>query len=123
MPVFVAVNAAAWVPAALFALAWALVVVVTVTPVRGTLRDELGRRPAPAFAVGALTGWTRFRSRAAAGAAADLDVADLPGVLAGVEIHDGPPQGPAGRPGSRSCRTTPPAPGPSPQPWSTRASG
>ena len=35
MPVFVAVNAGAWVPAAGFTLAWALVVVVTVTPVRG----------------------------------------------------------------------------------------
>ena len=43
-----------------------------------------------------MTGWTRFRSRAAVGAAADLHVSDLPGVLAGVEIHDGPPQGPTG---------------------------
>lgn len=96
MPVFVAVNAGAWVPAAGFALAWALVVVVTVTPVRGRSATNWAATSV-AFAVGTLTGWTRFRSRAAAGSAAELHVSDLPGVLAGVEIHDGPPQGPAGR--------------------------
>ena len=96
MPVFVAVNAGAWVPAAGFALAWALVVVVTVTPVRGRSATNWAATSV-AFAIGTLTGWTRFRSRAAAGSAAELHVSDLPGVLAGVEIHDGPPQGPAGR--------------------------
>jgi hypothetical protein len=35
MPVFVAVNAAAWVTAALLAAGWVLVVLVVVTPVRG----------------------------------------------------------------------------------------
>ena len=96
MPVFVAVNAGAWVPAAGFTLAWALVVVVTVTPVRGRSATNWAATSV-AFAIGTLTGWTRFRSRAAAGSAAELHVSDLPGVLAGVEIHDGPPQGPTGR--------------------------
>ena len=109
MPVLVSVNAGSWLPAAVFALAWGLVVVVTVTPVRGRSATNWAAT-ALAFAVGSLTGWTRFRSRAAVGAPADLHVPDLPGVLAGVEIHDGPPQGPTGS-GSRSSRTTPPAPG------------
>lgn len=47
-------------------------------------------------AIGVATGWSRFQSKAAAG---DLDIedldavgeADLPGVLAGIEVHDGPP--------------------------------
>ena len=93
MPVLVSVNAGSWLPAAVFALAWALVVVVTVTPVRGRSATNWAATTL-AFAVGSLTGWTRFRSRAAVGAPADLHVPDLPGVLAGVEIHDGPPQGP-----------------------------
>ena len=81
MPVFVAVNAGAWVPAAGFTLAWALVVVVTVTPVRGRSATNWAATSV-AFAIGTLTGWTRFRSRAAVGAATELHVSDLPGVLA-----------------------------------------
>ena len=95
MPVFVSVNAAAWLPAAVFTLTWGVVVVVTVTPVRGRSATNWAATSL-AFAIGALAGWTRFRSRAAVGAPADLAVPDLPGVLAGVEIHDGPPQGPTG---------------------------
>ena len=95
MPVFVSVNAGAWLPAAVLTLAWGLVVVVTVTPVRGRSATNWAATSL-AFAVGAVAGWTRFRSRAAVGAAADLHVPDLPGVLAGVDIHDGPPQGPTG---------------------------
>jgi hypothetical protein len=96
MPVLVSVNAGSWLPAAVFALAWGLVVVVTVTPVRGRSATNWAATTL-AFAVGSLTGWSRFRSRAAVGAPVDLCVPDLPGVLAGVEIHDGPPQGPTGR--------------------------
>lgn len=38
-------------------------------------------------------GWTRWQSKAAAGIASDLREADLPGILAGIQIHDGPPLG------------------------------
>ena len=48
--------------------------------------------------------------------------ADLPGVLAGIRIHDGPPM-PGAPPGPRSSRTTPPAPGRRPPASSTPASG
>jgi hypothetical protein len=41
-----------------------------------------------------LAGRTRIRAGAARGQAADLDEADLPGVLGAVQIHDGPPTGP-----------------------------
>lgn len=45
--------------------------------------------------IGRATGWTRFQSKAAAGEIDDVTDADLPGVLAGIQIHDGPPM--AGR--------------------------
>ena len=34
-----------------------------------------------------------FRAKAAQGRAEDLDTPDLPGVLQGIQIHDGPPHG------------------------------
>ena len=44
-------------------------------------------------------GWSVFGSAAASGTAEDLSAADLPGVLAGIRTHDGPPFGQlAGRP-------------------------
>ncbi len=39
-------------------------------------------------------GWTAFGSKAASGTADDLSEADLPGVLAGIRTHAGPPYGP-----------------------------
>ena len=91
-PVLLAVNNAAWVPALALAGVWAVVVAVTVTPVRG--RSAVNwLASTTAFAVGGLAGWTRFTSRAAAGTTTDLDQVDLPGVLSGVSVHDGPPLG------------------------------
>jgi hypothetical protein len=92
MPMFWAIQHGAWAPAALFAVLWVLVFVVTVAPVRG--RSATGWLAAStAFAIGGLAGWTRFRSRASTGTADALAEADLPGVLQGIQIHDGPPQG------------------------------
>lgn len=92
MPIFWALKEQAWASAATFALICAVVTVVTIVPVRG--RSAIGWIIAStAFAVGGLAGWTRFRSRAAQGAAKDLDDVDLPGSLAGIEIHEGPPTG------------------------------
>ena len=94
MPVFWAIQHGAWLPAVLFAGLWGLVFVVTVAPVRG--RSATGWLAAStAFAIGGLAGWTRFASRASTGKADALAEADLPGVLQGVQIHDGPPQGPS----------------------------
>ena len=77
---------------------WLVAVVLVCVPVRGwsaaqwigvLIRHVIGRA----------TGWTRFQSRAAAGEIDDVTEADLPGVLAGIQIHDGPPKaGHAGRP-------------------------
>lgn len=85
----------AWASAGVFALICAVVTVVTVVPVRG--RSALGWGLASTvFAVGALTGWTRFASRASSGQARDQSEVDLPGALAGIEIHEGPPTGLSG---------------------------
>lgn len=71
---------------------WALIAVLVVVPVAG--RTATGWIAASLrHSIGRVTGWTLFRSRAASGQADDLDEADLPGVLAGVTIHEGPPQG------------------------------
>jgi|GEM_PF-6556462 len=94
LPVFWSIQHGAWRTAAAFAALWAFVFVLTVVPVRG--RSATGWLAASTgFAIGALAGWTRFASRASTGTAADLGQADLPGVLQGIQIHDGPPQGPA----------------------------
>jgi hypothetical protein len=93
LPVFWAVHQTAWLSAALFLVVWGLVAVVTVVPVRG--RSATGWLAASTgFAVGGLAGWTRFRSAAASGRAGPSEAPDLPGVLQGVQIHDGPPRGP-----------------------------
>ena len=60
----------------------------------GAARRPAGCWPRLAYAVGAVLRWTRWRSRAATGRRTDLDEPDLPGVLAGIRVHDGPPQGP-----------------------------
>jgi len=93
LPAFWAVNAQRWPLVAALAGGWALLALLVVVPVRG--RSATGWLAASVkYAVGSLARWTRFRSRAARGQAADLTQVDLPGVLAGVSIHDGPPHGP-----------------------------
>ncbi|TAM86066.1 MAG: hypothetical protein EPN43_10850 [Jatrophihabitans sp.] len=93
LPALVGAGSHRW----LFALAWLPVWVVlsllAVMPVRG--------RPAARWlvdailhAIGAVTGWANFQSKVATGHADDLAEADLPGVLAGIRVHDGPPTGP-----------------------------
>jgi len=92
LPVLWALSRQAWGSAAVLFLVAAAVATVTVVPVRG--RSALSWLLASAaFATGRVAGWTRFRSRASRGAADDLTEVDLPGVLAGVEIHEGPPVG------------------------------
>ena len=94
MPVFWSIKEAAWLSAGLLLTLWLLILGITVVPVRG--RSATGWLTASvAYALGGLLRWTSFGSRVAAGAAEDLAEADLPGVLQGVQIHDGPPHGPA----------------------------
>lgn len=95
LPVFWSLKAQAWTSAGMFLLICVAVVLVTVVPVRG--RSAIGWIMAStAFAVGGLTGWTRFRAHATRGQVEDLAQVDLPGSLTGIEIHEGPPTGLAG---------------------------
>jgi len=92
LPAFWAISRGAWFSAFLFALVWLFLLGITVIPVRG--RSATGWVFASSmYAVGGLLGWTSFRAKAAQGRAEDLDTPDLPGVLQGVQIHDGPPHG------------------------------
>lgn len=94
LPVFWAVHAQRWALAGALAGTWAVVALLVVVPVRG--RSATGWLAALVlFLAGRVAGWSRFRSRAAAGRPTDLGQADLPGVLAGVVVHDGPPHGPS----------------------------
>ncbi|WP_310961335.1 SCO6880 family protein [Nocardioides terrisoli] len=92
IPAWIAVNAAMWGWLALWLPAWAGVALLVVVPVRGWSTAQWVGVLA-AHGLGALMGWTTWQSKVAAGIAEDLDQADLPGVLAGVQIHDGPPYG------------------------------
>lgn len=73
---------------------WALIAALVLVPVRG--RSAVGWLVAAArFAGAAVLGWTRWRSKVSTGSS-DSEQADLPGVLTGIQVHDGPPQGPFG---------------------------
>lgn len=87
-----ALNQRRWLLMLACLLAAMFVIILTVVPIRG--RSAVGWLGAVlASGVGAVMGWTRWRSRASRGRVQDLDEADLPGVLGGVAIHDGPPWG------------------------------
>lgn len=92
LPVFWAVSRGAWVAALGLLVIWVVLLLVTIVPVRG--RSATGWLVAAAgHSVGGLLGWTSFRSHAAQGRTEDLATPDLPGVLSGIQIHDGPPWG------------------------------
>ncbi|WP_338105002.1 SCO6880 family protein [Modestobacter muralis] len=93
LPMVLAAGANRWLLALAWAPAWAVLVVLLAVPVRGRSAfrwalDLLLR------GIGGALGWTDWQSRAAAGTTGDLDDADLPGVLSGIQTHDGPPFGP-----------------------------
>jgi hypothetical protein len=98
LPELTAINVRNWWLVVGWLPIWAALVGLAVIPVRG--------RPAARWfadlalhVLGGVMGWTRWQSKAAAGTAEELGRADLPGVLAGVRTHDGPPFGPLlGRP-------------------------
>ena len=93
LPVLWAMSRKQWASMWVFLLVFVLVAVVTMVKVQG--RSAVGWLKSMAlFGVASVRGSRRFVSRAARGRADDLDEADLPGVLQGVEVHDGPPNGP-----------------------------
>jgi hypothetical protein len=100
-PCWIAMAIGKWIALLVLIPVWGLVIVLICLPVRGWSAFQwvgvLFRH-----LLGAAFGWSRFQSQAAAG---DLDLggeendeddgaageADMPGVLAGIQIHDGPP--------------------------------
>ena len=93
-PALIAVGSRSWPLLVAWLPIWATVVVVIVVPIRGRsaarwFLDLI------LFAFGGVTGWSQWQSKIAAGTGGDLAEADLPGVLGGVRIHDGPPVGPS----------------------------
>lgn len=92
VPAWIAVNAGRWPLLTVWVPIWALLVVLVVVPVRGWSAAQWLVALA-AYALGGLMGWTRWQSKVAAGTVRDLGEVDLPGVLAGIQVHDGPPFG------------------------------
>lgn len=91
-PALWAFNGQRWALLLGLVAGWALLFVLVVVPIRG--RSATGWLAATiAHAVGVVFRWTPWRSRASRGQADDLGVPDLPGVLHGIRVHDGPPQG------------------------------
>ena len=93
LPALLALDSGDWPLLLACLLGWLLVTGAVVAPVRGrpTARWllDLSR-----YAIGELMHWNEFTSLAASGSVDDSAAADLPGVLAGVRVHDGPPFGP-----------------------------
>jgi hypothetical protein len=93
IPALWALQTQRWGLFAAAALGWAIMLVLVVVPVRG--RSATGwLLAAVAYAAGVVLRWSRWRSHAAKGQSAGLEDPDLPGVLAGIRVHDGPPTGP-----------------------------
>ncbi|WP_040339410.1 SCO6880 family protein [Candidatus Blastococcus massiliensis] len=92
VPALLALNAQAWALLVIWLPVWALLAAVLLVPIRGR---AAGRWFADLclHTIGGAMGWTIFGSRAASGTAENLSEADLPGVLAGIRTHDGPPYG------------------------------
>lgn len=93
LPLLLAAGTHRWPLAAAWLPIWAVLIVLVTVPVRG--------RPAARWAtdcllrgIGAVTGWSAWQAHAATGQVDDLAEADLPGVLSGIRVHDGPPFGP-----------------------------
>ena len=94
LPVFIAVNRQDWRLAGSLILGWAALLILLSVPIRG--RSASGWVMAlSAFTLARATGWSRFQSRASVGKTRDLAEVDLPGILSGIVIHDGPPSGPS----------------------------
>jgi hypothetical protein len=97
-PVWLAMALGQWLALLVLIPGWIIGALLICVPIRGWSAAQwigvLARH-----VVGQAAGWTRWHSKAAAGEIEDPGEADLPGVLSGIEIHDGPPMpGRTGRP-------------------------
>ncbi|MGN6605579.1 MAG: SCO6880 family protein [Jatrophihabitans sp.] len=92
IPILLAAANHRWAVAAAALAAWLAVAAMVGLPIRGRSPARWGI-DAALHTWGRARGWSDWQSRAAAGTADDLAEADLPGVLAGVRVHDGPPLG------------------------------
>jgi hypothetical protein len=92
-PVLLAAAAHRWWWVAAGIPVWLLTVIGIAVPVRGR-SAACWTADAACRGAGGAMGWTSWQSKAATGHVDDLNEADLPGVLAGVRVVDGPPYGP-----------------------------
>ncbi len=77
-PILWAVSQQAWLSAAMFIGIWGVITLLVIVPIWGRSATTW-IFSATKFAVGKLTGWTRFRSAASTGAStSDPSVPDLP---------------------------------------------
>ncbi|MCK0113521.1 PrgI family protein [Ornithinimicrobium sp. F0845] len=92
LPVAASVSAKNWLAAGMLVLGWGVLFLIVAVPARG--RSVTGWIGATLrLAWGTLFGWTKFRAKASTGQAAGDGAPDLPGILASVTIHEGPPTG------------------------------
>ena len=83
----------AWALTALLILGWVVLSTLLLVPIRG--RSAIGWVGAwTSHVMATTTGLSMWRSRAASGRTGRDDVADLPGALTSIEIHEGAPSGP-----------------------------
>jgi len=92
MPELAALNSQKWLLVVGWLPVWGLLYVLVAVPVRGWSASQW-LLVLISHALGGLMGWKRWQSKVAAGTVTDFDQADLPGVLAAVQTHDGPPYG------------------------------
>ncbi len=92
LPLLLAVGVQAWLLALACAGGWAGVLALVLLPVRGRSATQWFGGLA-AHTAGRALGWSTFRGRASVGEPVDPDDADLPGILSGIQVHDGPPRG------------------------------
>jgi hypothetical protein len=91
-PILLAIQTHRWPAALYYTAVFLAVLALTVIRIRG--RSSMGWVwGVICFLAAGVTGSRRFTARAVRGMAGELDAVDLPGVLQGIEILDGPPQG------------------------------
>ena len=92
-PLLIAVGVQQWALAGLCLLGFTAVMLLVVVPVKGRSATQWMAAVA-AYTFGRAMGWSAFRGKVSVGGPVDPDDADLPGIIAGVQVHDGPPRGP-----------------------------
>ncbi|RMB57847.1 SCO6880 family protein [Tessaracoccus antarcticus] len=91
-PIWISLSNQRWAAVGIFTVVWGVVVVLTVVPLGG--RSSTGWMiAAAAYAIASLAKWSVFSSRAERGLLHSLGDLDMPGVLAPIDILEGPPVG------------------------------